>query len=215
VEWVWTHDGRTSTELVDDRRHVTTDPGKPGAIWESRMATVGIHLVWTAYGTWLPGDDRGHWSPLHHFYGDVIARGGQLNRADLTTREYARERLTESPKILTRDERIAVATTLGTLLGGRDQPKAYAAAIEENHVHVLLGPVEEKIHVTAGRLKGCTSRDVLKLPANSERTRTWTAKYWKVFLFDDTAFFAVKRYIEEHNIRRGLPASPYDWLAII
>ena len=53
------------------------------------MATVGIHLVWTAYGTWLPGDDRGHWSPLYQFYGDVIERGGQLNRADLTTREYA------------------------------------------------------------------------------------------------------------------------------
>src|SRR2546421_142117 len=111
------------------------------------MATVGIHLVWTAYGTWLPGDDRGHWSPLYHFYGDVIERGGQLNRADLTTRELSRERLTEPPKILTSEERVVVADKLGRLLGGAGQPRAYAAAIEENHVHILLSPHEEKIHV--------------------------------------------------------------------
>jgi hypothetical protein len=179
------------------------------------MATVGIHLVWTAYGTWLPGDDRGHWSPLYHFYGDVIQRGGQLNRSDLTTWEIARERLTEPAKILTKDERIVVASTLGTLLGGMNQPKAYAAAIEETHIHLLLGPVEEKIHVTAGRLKGCSSRDVLAMSPNGGRKRTWTSKYWKVFLFDEIAFFAVKQYIEEHNLRRGLSASPHDWLTRI
>ena len=118
-------------------------------------------------------------------------------------------------KLLSQEERIVVATKLGTLLGGALQPRAYAAAIEENHVHILLGPVEEKIHVTAGRLKGCTSSEVLALPSNQHRTRTWTSKYWKVFLFDDTAFFAVKQYIEEHNLRRGLPASPYEWLTRI
>lgn len=41
------------------------------------MATIGIHLVWTSYGTWLPGDDRGHWSPLFDFYGHLVERGGK------------------------------------------------------------------------------------------------------------------------------------------
>ena len=176
------------------------------------MATIGIHLVWTSYGTWLPGDDRGHWSPLFDFYGNLLVRGGKLNRADLTTKQLAKESMKEPAKILTDDERRIVAETLGTHLGGLGQPKAYAAAIEKTHIHLLLGSVAEHIATTTGRLKGTTSSAVVDLPTNKDRKRTWTAKYWKVFLFDETAFAAVKQYIEAHNLRRGLPASPYPWL---
>jgi REP element-mobilizing transposase RayT len=168
------------------------------------MATVGIHLVWTSYGTWLPGDDRDHWSPLFDFYGRVIERGGQLNRADLVTEQAARELMTEPAKVLTAEERRVVAETLGTLVRGPGQPLAYAAAIEETHVHLLVGPVAEDIGKATGRFKGKTSSAVLDLPTNRGRKRTWTGKYWKVFLFDEVAFYAVKLYIEEHNLRRGL-----------
>jgi len=179
------------------------------------MATVGIHLVWTTYGTWLPGDDRGHWSPLFDFYGHLLECGGKLNRGDLASQQQARERMTEPAKVLSNEERLVVAETLGTLVGGAEQPRAYAAAIEETHVHLLLGPVAEDIGKAAGRFKGKTSSAVLQLPASRERQRTWTAKYWKVFLFDETAFAAVKQYIEAHNIRRGLPASPFSWISAI
>jgi hypothetical protein len=36
-----------------------------------------------------------------------------------------------------------------------------------------------------------------------------------VFLFDDIGVTAVKRYIDAHNIRRGLPAEPYPWISQI
>ena len=89
---------------------------------------------------------------------------------------------------------------------------AYACAIESNHVHLLIGPVHEPIGRFAGRLKGTTSSALLKHPDNWGRQRTWTAGYWKVFLFDLDAMRAVANYIETHNTRRGLPASPFDWL---
>jgi hypothetical protein len=79
-------------------------------------------------------------------------------------------------------------------------------------VHILLGPVEEKIHKTAGRFKGTTSSALLALPANKGREHTWTARYWKVFLFDHVGVAVVKAYIEAHNLRRGLEASPYPWI---
>ncbi len=174
------------------------------------MATVGIHFIWTSYGTWLPGDDRGHWSPLFDFYGRLIERGGKLNRGDLATQAAARELMKEPPKILSADDQAAVAKTIGTLV--IDPVIVYAAAIEPTHVHVLLGPLAENIGRFAGRIKGMTSSAVLDLPESRGRTRTWTAKYWKVFLFDDVALAAVKRYIEEHNLRRGLAAAPFDWI---
>lgn len=186
------------------------------------MATVGIHLIWTTYGSWLPGDSRGHWSPLFDFYGNLIERGGQLNRADLNTQERALERMKEEAKILTPEETAVVADTLGTLVHRPDEssatihlPWVYAAAIEPNHVHLLLGPLQEPIGTVAGRFKGKTSSDVLKLPRNEGRERTWTAKYWKVFLFDSLALEAVKNYIEEHNVRRGLARAPFPWISPI
>ena len=186
------------------------------------MPTVGIHLIWTTYGTWLPGDDRGHWSPLFDFYDHLIERGGKLNRPDLVTHERAIERMKESPKTLSEIEMTTAAETLGALVQwpgktpvNPDLPFIYAAAIESTHVHLLLAPVQEAIGTVAGRFKGKTSSDILALPHNHGRERTWTAKYWKVFLFDALALETVKSYIAEHNIRRGLPASPFPWISPI
>jgi REP element-mobilizing transposase RayT len=184
------------------------------------MATMGIHLIWTSYGTWLPGDERGHWSPLFDFYGNLIECGGKLNRTDLVTRKVALERMKEQAKILKDDELAVVAQTIGTLVRRPDRnsenpglPSVYAAAIETMHVHLLLGPVRESIGTVAGRLKGRTSSDVLALPHNQGRERTWTAKYWKVFVFDAMALAAVKEYIENHNVRRGLAPAPFPWIS--
>jgi REP element-mobilizing transposase RayT len=88
---------------------------------------------------------------------------------------------------------------------------AWAAAIEPNHVHLLLGPVDEDIARVIGRLKGTSSSAVGLLPRNRHRTRVWTAGYWKVFLFDELAVAVVKAYIDAHNVRRGLPAEPFGW----
>ena len=177
------------------------------------MATVGIHLIWTTYGTWLPGDDRGHWSPLFDFYGHVVEKGGKLNRSDLMTTEACRERMKESPKVLDAEERIIVAAKIGEVVREHGI-EVYAAAIESTHVHLLVGPLAEHVGIAAGRFKGATSSAVLELPRNQGRERTWTAKYWKVFLFDDVALEQVKRYIEAHNLRRGDVAAPFDWIRI-
>ena len=66
-----------------------------------------------------------------------------------------------------------------------------------------------------GRFKGKTSSAVLTLPGNQERERTWTAKYWKVFLFDVEALFAVKQYIDDHNVRRGPSPNSFPWISPI
>lgn len=186
------------------------------------MRTVGIHLIWTTYGTWLPGDERGQWSPLLDFYGKLIERGGKLNRADLVTYEHALEQMKEPGKVLTDEEIGVVAETLGALVRRPDatsqhvdRPTVYATAIEPTHVHILLGPIGEPIGTVVGRFKGKTSSNVLKLTHNIGRERTWTAKYWKVFLFAMLVLEAVKNYVDEHNVRRGMPAAPYPWICPI
>ncbi len=212
-------------------------------------STVGIHLIWTAYGTWLPGDPSkpGHWSPLFDMYGRLIRAGHRLNLPHAPTYARARSLMNEPPKVLDEAEQAIVADVIGshivpphiapalageTDVGDRATPakagqtgrppalagamwasvRAYACAIEPTHVHLLVGPVREDIGRFVGRLKGTSSSAVLQHPANRDRTRVWTAGYWKVFLFDDDALPPVAAYIERHNTRRGLPVAPHPWL---
>src|SRR5437870_12879123 len=119
--------------------------------------TCGIHLVWTTYGTWLPGDDRGHWSALFDLYGSIRERGGQLNVPDSITRDRALARMTECPKRLETDEIAAIVMELGHHIGSASTPEAWSAAIEPNHVHLLVGPVKEDLSRFVGRIKGRTS----------------------------------------------------------
>jgi hypothetical protein len=60
----------------------------------------GVHLIWTTYGTWLPGDERGHWSPLFTLYGRVRESGGKLNPPDSTTKARVVSTMSEPPKWL-------------------------------------------------------------------------------------------------------------------
>jgi REP element-mobilizing transposase RayT len=91
-------------------------------------------------------------------------------------------------------------------------PRAVAAAIEANHVHLLVTALREPVHRFAGRLKGSSSSALLRRPENAGRSRIWTSGYWKVYLFDIEGVAAVAKYIDEHNARRGKVARPYPWL---
>jgi REP element-mobilizing transposase RayT len=190
-------------------------------------ATVGIHLIWTTYGTWLPGDPSkpGHWSPLFDLYGRLRAAGHRLNLPDTVTFEVARSLMKEPAKVLSAEEQRIVAEVMGRQFSPTAAPakagamcervRAMACAVEPTHVHLLTGPVHEDIGRFVGRLKGTTSGALVKHPDNWGRTRIWTAGYWKVFLFDADALPTVAGYIESHNTRRGLTASRFDWLTPI
>jgi REP element-mobilizing transposase RayT len=179
------------------------------------MPTVGIHLIWTTYGTWLPGDERGHWSPLFDLYGGVLERGGKLQLPDEDSRNRSKSLMTEGPFVMNDADMQIVANEMSRhVFDGSTlcrKPTAFAAAIEPTHVHLLVGSVEEDIEKFAGRLKGRTSSEILATGRHPERKHVWTAGYWRVFLFDEIAMEAVRDYIDRHHVRAGRPANPYSW----
>jgi REP element-mobilizing transposase RayT len=173
-----------------------------------------IHAIWTTYMTWPPGDARGHWSPLFDFYRHLIDDGHHLNLPDPTTLRHATSLAKEPTKVLTPEEQRIVADTIGDVLRNHMEPTArvFAGAIERTHVHLLLGRLGEHIDRVVGRLKGRTSSEVIAHGSAPGRRRTWTAGFWKVFIFEDRSVPIVGRYIEDHNERRGLPRAPYEWI---
>ena len=178
------------------------------------MHCCAIHVIWTTYMTWPPGDPRGHWSPLFDFYGHLIDQGHHLNMPDPATLVHATALAKEPPKILTPDEQQIVADTIGDVMRTPTVPRfqVLAAAVERTHTHLLLSWLNEAIDRIVGRLKGRSSSEVIARGAEPGRHRTWTAGYWKVFLFEERSIPIVGRYIEAHNERRGLPPVPYEWI---
>ncbi len=169
--------------------------------------------------SWPPGDKRGHWSPLFDFYGRLRSAGHRLNVADEITRSVARAKASGDPVSLNESQRRLVAGVIGGVIRGgpevgiaAGQPAAewiaLAAAIEPEHVHLLVAANDEPISRLVGRVKGKSS----SLIGHGSGQRVWTTGFWRAYLFDRHAIDCVRDYIAQHNIRRGLPADPFDWL---
>lgn len=80
--------------------------------------TIAMHLIWTTYGTWLPGDRRGHWSPLFDMYGHLLKKGHKLNIPDQTTHDRAQAAMKEPSKILDAQETAITANVICNIING-------------------------------------------------------------------------------------------------
>ena len=179
------------------------------------MQTVGIHVIWTTYMTWLPGDSRGHWSALMDLYGHIVRTGGRLNLPDAITVEHAKEVAEGTAVVLCAEEQTAVADRIGRMLADDSiirGSRVFAVAVEPTHMHLLFSSLQYNIDNVVGRIKSQTSSMLLEMRGNPEVRRIWTNGYWRVFLFDAEGVAAVQDYVEEHNERRGMARSPHAWL---
>lgn len=106
---------------------------------------VGYHLIWTAYGWWLPNDPRG--SSSHEIRVERIAELGDLHHgrkpvqplpADLR-RFYDEARTVLKHELLTfSDEAIQVVADAFAAVLAERRYTCYACAIMPDHVHALI-----------------------------------------------------------------------------
>jgi REP element-mobilizing transposase RayT len=100
-----------------------------------------LHITWTCYGTWLPGDDRGYVSNT------LLPKRGYLPKQNLpgtpvlANNPYARSRAIAAQKwptvFLTADQAVVVAESLVAAAGKRGWRIA-RGAVMANHVHVVV-----------------------------------------------------------------------------
>jgi REP element-mobilizing transposase RayT len=155
-----------------------------------------LHITWTCYGTWLPGDDRGHvsnvrnpdrgYSPRRNTPGTPYAAG------DPWTLTRARSLQKQSTVWLDAGQADRVAETLVTVAKSRGWfiPRA---AVMANHVHVVVfdcpadGPAVRRV------LKGTTQAALTDL-ADQPRT-WWTTGGSDRYKNDPTAVAAAINYV--------------------
>jgi REP element-mobilizing transposase RayT len=135
-----------------------------------------MFFTWTTYGTWLPGDERGHVSnrlrPDGRFEPKQNRPGTPYAAGDPFTRQRARELQSWPTVWLTEPQAAVVAKSLAELSQLRGW-MILRAAVMSNHVHVVLakcptdGPAVRRI------LKGVTQSDLSKSVGQSRRW--WTS----------------------------------------
>jgi len=184
---------------------------------------IAHHLMWTAYGWWLPNDPRG--STSHSIASDPIAELGELHygRREVqpssgTLQEFqqrAQEVLKFSVKKFSSREFTVIADGFGEAIA-EHRYTCYACAIMPDHVHILIRKHKHQAEQMIANLQDASRLRLRTSGARSPDHPVWGGPGWKVFLDHPDAIRRTIRYIEDNPVKWGLPrqqwpfVKPYD-----
>jgi REP element-mobilizing transposase RayT len=166
---------------------------------------IAHHLLWTAYGYWLPNDPRGSMSKT--IASDVIADLGEIHYgrkkvqpAKSILREFhvqSSEALKFSLLDFRPEEFSIIAAGLEEAISVQNYT-CYACAIMPDHVHILI-----RKHKHQAEEMLVYFQESSRLRLRNEHVRTfqhpvWGGPGWKVFLDSPADISRTIRYIEEN-----------------
>src|SRR5438093_2829954 len=105
----------------------------------------GFHLIWTAYGWWLPNDPRG--SSSYEIRVEKIAELGELHHGRKAVQPPGREikqfyhraqDILKHPLLILEDPEIDLVAESFSQIIQESRYTCYACAIMPDHVHVLI-----------------------------------------------------------------------------
>ncbi|HUS40664.1 MAG: transposase [Pirellulales bacterium] len=187
----------------------------------------GYHVIFGAYGFWLPNDPRGSWSDFVGAW--ELVRFGRatkaLDRATLTPdqerqRQTAKQALKYKPVQLTGLQ--ARAAGLGFAMAcAKSQLTIWACSILPEHVHLVIARHTHNIEQIANLMKGEATKQFNKEglhPFSShgcggERPPSpWARGQWKVFLDTEEAIENAIRYVQENPVNEGKPRQTWSFV---
>lgn len=185
---------------------------------------IAYHLIWTAYGWWLPNDPRG--SGSHFVLKDILAELGELHfgrkriqPAGHMVRKFyekAAERL--HYPLLTFDEaqREEIAVAFAQVIDEQHYT-CYACAIMPDHVHMLIRKHRQKSEEMIEHFRQKSRHRLMELGHRSRVHPIWTAGHgWTVYLDTPEEIWRAIGYIRKNPIKIRLPkqnwgfVTPYD-----
>lgn len=177
---------------------------------------IGYHLVWTAYGWWLPNDPRG--SSSHEIRVERIAELGELHQGRKGVQPsspelrhfYDNARLALKYDLLTLNtEAISlIAEAFASVVQERPYT-CYACAIMPDHVHMLIRRHRDKAEEMIARLQAASRERLVDAGYREFAHPVWGGPGWKRFLNTHQDIERVVRYIRKNPLERRLPEQ--DW----
>jgi len=182
---------------------------------------IGYHIIFGAYGFWLPNDPRGSWSKevwARHLR--PFGKATKVNvRESLAHREHDQSRRLEAKRHLkcpavrfTGTQVEALGTGFGEI-ARKLQLRIYACAIMPDHVHLITGRHPRDAEDVAGFLKRAGTRRLTAeglhplqayRRANGRIPSPWAERGWYVYLDTPRKLRKRIRYVEENPVKSGL-----------
>jgi REP element-mobilizing transposase RayT len=180
---------------------------------------IGHHLVWTAYGCWLPNDPRG--SSSHELRVVALEPLGELHEGRKKIQPHAAEIrafyrradeiLAHERRLLTDDEVALIADGFRRTIRER-RYTCYACAIMPDHVHLLIRRHRERAEEMLEYFQQA-SKEALHAAGRRPRDHpVWGGPGWKKFLSTRQALEDVIEYIRRNPLKAGRPEQRWDFV---
>jgi REP element-mobilizing transposase RayT len=179
----------------------------------------GYHLLWTAYGWWLPNDPRGSTSrevrcaaiaglgDLHHGRRRIQPTAGVMREFH----EAAGSLLKHALLALSEEEIQAVGEAFATLICQRNYT-CYGCAVMPDHVHLLIRKHRDQAEAMIAQLQDASRARVLGLGRRTPDHPVWGGPGWKVFLSSRDDIARTVRYIQENPPKAGRPRQRWPFV---
>jgi REP element-mobilizing transposase RayT len=180
---------------------------------------VGHHLVWTAYGWWLPTDPRG--SSSREIRVEVIGKLGELHYGRKAVqppsskiRAFYQKASTVLKHPLLRfsegDVAVLAASFAETIRERRYT--CYACAIMPDHVHLLIRRHREMGHEMIAAFQADSGAAMIAKHRRGEDHHVWGGPGYAVYQDSREDMERVVRYVEENPTKAGLPEQHWDFV---
>jgi REP element-mobilizing transposase RayT len=190
---------------------------------------LGYHLIFSAYGFWLPNDPRGSWSDLVASW--ELLKFGQATRVtgkrsyardphDPSLRRAAKTALKYPPVRFDALQRDAIAEGFALAVSETNY-QIRACCIGHDHVHLVMNPHIREISQIAGHLKANASRVLNDRGIHPLRDHTgfrgrvpspWSVGFWNVFLWEEAHLRSAIQYVNRHPEKEGLSFVRYPFV---
>lgn len=181
----------------------------------------GYHLIWTAYGWWLPNDPRGSNSseirveklePL----GDIHFGRKKVQPPSREVKEFYRKAqdLLVHPLLTFEADDLPLLGAAAERVIRENGYTCYECAIMPDHVHMLIRRHRDHAEVMIEKLQNASREDVIKAQRRGASHPVWGGPGWKVFLETKTDFERTIKYIRNNPIKIGWPAQNWSFVKV-
>ena len=180
---------------------------------------IAHHIMWTAYGCWLPNDPRGSASRV--LRQNVLRELGELHfgrKLAQPTSQDIRAFYQHAPTLLqhellefTRDEFAMVGEALGEAID-RCGYTCWACALMPDHVHMVIRRHRDQAEQMIEKIQAISRERLIDSRRRESDHPVWTRGGWKVFLDSAEDVQRSIRYVEQNPVKIGLSAPSWSWV---
>jgi len=192
---------------------------------------IAAHVIFSAYGKWLPNDPRGSWSEFVGSW-ELFMAGRKATKTseprslarvphDHAARQATKLALKRPPVVFNGLQARAVGEGFAEYVD-KSGLVVWACAIMTDHVHLVVKPFRIKIPQLVIQLIGAATRRLLKTglhPFQNERDpdggvpKALARGEWKVFLDTIADVRQAIPYVEDNPLKEGKPQQRWSFVA--